>query len=138
MKKIALFAIVCCAVIFSSCNRDQHSYYTTTVFNFAHHDDEVSAKAVLGTLNLYWDGEYTFTGNDEAYTDVRAEGKYLQAKVAILAHGNEIKAHMGANDYFYYNLYRKDNTLLEKTKFYIDADGDFDCIVEVDNVEGEE
>ena len=23
-------------------------------------------------------------------------------------------------------------------KFYIDADGDFDCIVEVDNVEGEE
>lgn len=138
MKKIALFAIVCCAMVFTSCNRDQHSYYTTTNFNFANHDNEVSAKAVLGTINLYWDGEYTFTGNDEAYTDVRAEAKYIQAKVAILAHGNELKAHMDANDYFYYNLYRKDNTLLEKTKFYIDADGDFDCVVEVDNVEGEE
>ena len=135
MKKIALFAIVCCAMIFTSCNRDQHSYYTTTNFEFANNDDVIGAKAVLGTINLYWDGEYTFTGNDEGYTDVKAKTKYVESKVAILAHGNEIKVHMGANDYFYYCLYRKDNTLLEKTKFYIDEDGDFASVDEVDNVE---
>ena len=95
----------------------------------------IGAKAVLGTINLYWDGEYTFTGNDEGYTDVKAKTKYVESKVAILAHGNEIKVHMGANDYFYYCLYRKDNTLLEKTKFYIDEDGDFASVDEVDNVE---
>ena len=42
---------------------------------------------------------------------------------------------MGANDYFYYSLYRKDNTPLEKTKFYLDADGDLTYVDEIDNVE---
>jgi len=138
MKKFALFAIVCCAMVFSSCHRDQHTYYTTTNFEFANHDNEVSAKAVLGTINVYWNGDYTFTGNDEAYTDLRAEGKYLEALAAILLHGNEIKVHMDADDSFNYRLYRKsDNVLLEDTKFYLDEDGDFVSVSIADNVAGE-
>lgn len=138
MKRIAFLAIVCCAMVFSSCHRDQHTYYTTTNFEFANHDNEVSAKAVLGTINVYWNGDYTFTGNDEAYTDLRAEGKYLEALAAILLHGNEIKVHMDADDYFNYRLYRKsDNVLLEDTKFYLDEDGDFVSVSIADNVAGE-
>ncbi len=136
MKKIALFAIVCCAVVFSSCNRNQHAYYTTTNFTFADETNVIRVEAVMGTINLYWNGDYTFTGNDEGYTDVKAKTKYLESKVAISAHGNEIKEHMGADDYFYYKLYRKDgNVLLESTKYYLDADGNFTSTTEVDNVE---
>ena len=138
MKKIALFAIVCCAMVFASCNRDQHTYYTTTNFSFADNDNVIRAEAVLGTINLYWNGEYTFTGNDEGYTDIKAEGKYLESVAAIMLHGNEIKEHMGANDYFNYRLYRKsDNALLEDTKFYLEDDGDFASVKVTDNVEGE-
>ena len=136
MKKIALFAIVCCAVVFSSCNRDQHAYYTTTNFNFANQDNVIRAEAVLGTINLYWNGEYTFTGNDEGYTDIKAETKYLESIAAIMLHGSEIKEHMDADDYFNYRLYRKgDNALLEDTKFYVDEDGDFASVKIADNVE---
>ncbi|MBR4918435.1 MAG: hypothetical protein IKZ52_04375 [Bacteroidales bacterium] len=138
MKKIALLAIVCCAMVFSSCHRDQHTYYTTTNFEFDNHDNEVSAKAVLGTINVYWNGDYTFTGNDEGYTDIRAEAKYLECIAAILLHGNEIKVHMNADDYFNYRLYRKsDNVLLEDTKFYLDEDGYLASAKIADNVEGE-
>lgn len=138
MKRIAFLAIVCCAMVFSSCHRDQHTYYTTTNFEFADHDNEVSAKAVLGTINVYWNGDYTFTGNDEAYTDLRAEAKYLECVAAILLHGNEIKVHMNADDYFNYRLYRKsDNVLLEDTKFYLDEDGYLASAKIADNVEGE-
>ncbi len=138
MKRIAFLAIVCCAMVFSSCHRDQHTYYTTTNFEFDNHDNEVSAKAVLGTINVYWNGDYTFTGNDEAYTDLRAEAKYLECVAAILLHGNEIKVHMNADDYFNYRLYRKsDNVLLEDTKFYLDEDGYLASAKIADNVEGE-
>ena len=123
-------------MIFSSCNRDQHTYYTTVNYSQAENTESViSIKAVLGTINLFWNGEYTFTGNDEGYTDIKAKTKYLESKAAILAHGSEIKVHMNADDYFYYRLYRKDNTLLESTKFYLDEDGDFASVQEVDNVE---
>ena len=137
MKKIALFAIVCCAMIFSSCNRDQHTYYTTTTYEFANHDNEVSTKAVLGTINLYWNGDYAFTGNDQSYTDLRAEAKYLEAVAAIIVHGDEIKVHMADGDKFNYRLYRKsDNVLLDDTQFYLDENGAFASEYIVDNVEG--
>jgi hypothetical protein len=137
MKKLALLAIVCCAMVFSSCHRDQHTYYTTLSFSQADNTESViSIKAVLGTINVFWNGEYTFTGNDEGYTDVKAKAKYVESKVGILAHGGEIKEHMAADDYFYYRLYRKsDNALLEATKFYLDADGIFSSVDEIDNVE---
>ena len=138
MKRIAFLAIVCCPMVFSSCHRDQHTYYTTTNFEFANHDNEVSAKAVLGTINVYWNGDYTFTGNDEVYTDLRAEAKYLECITAILLHGNEIKVHMDADDYFNYRLYKKDdNTLLEDTKFYIDDNGNLASVSIADNVVGD-
>ena len=138
MKRIAFLAIVCCTMVFSSCHRDQHTYYTTTNFEFANHDNEVSAKAVLGTINVYWNGDYTFTGNDEVYTDLRAEAKYLECITAILLHGNEIKVHMDADDYFNYRLYKKDdNTLLEDTKFYIDDNGNLASVSIADNVVGD-
>ncbi|MBQ3751640.1 MAG: hypothetical protein II865_10120 [Bacteroidales bacterium] len=137
MKKIALLAIVCCAMVFSSCNRDQHTYYTSVSYSQAENTESViSIKAVLGTINLFWNGDYTFTGNDEGYTDLKAQTKFVESKLAILAHGNEIKTHMAADDYFYYRMYRKDgNVLLEATKFYLDANGNLTSTDEVDNVE---
>ena len=124
-------------MVFSSCNRDQHTYYTSVSYSQAENTESViSIKAVLGTINLFWNGDYTFTGNDEGYTDLKAQTKFVESKLAILAHGNEIKTHMAADDYFYYRMYRKDgNGLLEATKFYLDADGNFTSTDEVDNVE---
>ena len=124
-------------MVFSSCNRDQHTYYTSVSYSQAENTESViSIKAVLGTINLFWNGDYTFTGNDEGYTDLKAQTKFVESKLAILAHGNEIKTHMAADDYFYYRMYRKDGTvLLDATKFYLDADGNFTSTDEVDNVE---
>ncbi|MCR4964457.1 MAG: hypothetical protein K6A41_02245 [Bacteroidales bacterium] len=136
MKKIAFFALICCAMIFTGCNRAQQTYYTTTEFSFSNSENVTSVKAVLGTINLYWNGDYTFNGNDEAYTDLKAAAKYGESIIAILAHGNEIKTYMSGDDYFVYNLYRKsDNQLLESTKFFLDEDGDLDTEEIVDNVE---
>ena len=136
MKKIALFAIVCCAMVFTSCNRGQHAYYTTTNFEFSDNDNVIRTEAVLGTINLYWNGEYTFNGDNTGYTDVKAKAKYIESRTAIIAHGNELKANMGADDVFYYKMYRKeDNVLLESTKFYLNADGNFAYEIDVDNVE---
>lgn len=137
MKKIALFAIVCCAMVFASCNRDQHTYYTTVNYSQPESTASViSLKAVLGTITLFWNGDYTFTGNDEGYTDIKAETKYLESVAAIMLHGSELKEHMGADDYFNYRLYRKsDNVLLEDTKFYLEDDGDFASVKVADNVE---
>lgn len=124
-------------MVFSSCNRDQHTYYTSVSYSQAENTESViSIKAVLGTINLFWNGDYTFTGNDEGYTDLKAQTKFVESKLAILAHGNEIKTHMAADDYFYYRMYRKDgNVLLESTKFYLDANGNLTSTDEVDNVE---
>lgn len=136
MKKIALFACVCCAMIFSSCNRSQQTYTTTTEFFMLNPTNTVSVKAVLGTINSYWTGDYTFTGNDVDYTDLKAETKYVTAITAIMLHDDEIEEYMDATDYFLYNLYRKsDMTLLESTKFYVDAEGDLAYEKVVDNVD---
>ena len=140
MKKLALLAIACCAMLFSSCHRDQHTYYTTINYSKSEdHVDVISIKAVLGTINVLWNGDYTFTGNDEGYTDVKAKAKYLESVAGIMLHGNEIKVHMGADDYFNYKLFRKsDNVLLEDTKFFLEEDGDFASAKIADNVEGGE
>ena len=136
MKKIALFAIVCCAMVFTSCNRGQHAYYTSTDFEFASNDNVIRTEAVLGTINLYWNSEFTFNGDNVSYTDVKAKAKYVESRSAIILHGNELKANMEANDCFYYRLYRKeDNVLLESTKFYLDDNGNFAYVIDVDNVE---
>ncbi len=129
--------MVCGALILSSCNRDQHTYYTTLSYSQPETSESViSIKAVLGTINLFWNGDYTLTGNDERYTDLKAKAKYLESETAILTHGNDIKAYMDADDYFYYRMYRKrDNSILESTKFYLDEDGDFTFVEDVDNVE---
>ncbi|MBR4136171.1 MAG: hypothetical protein IKU03_07180 [Bacteroidales bacterium] len=136
MKKIALFALVCCAFVLSSCNRNQQTYVTTTDYVFLNPTNAISAKAIVSTINLYWDGEYVFTGNDVNYTDVKAKTKFISAVGAILARGGDIKQYMEGNDYFLYNLYRKsDNELLVSYKFYLEEDGDFTSQKIVDVVE---
>ncbi|MBR5019702.1 MAG: hypothetical protein IKX53_08745 [Bacteroidales bacterium] len=138
MKKIALFAIVCCAVVFSSCNRNQQTYTTSTEYMFAVPTNIISAKAIVNTINLYWDGDYVFTGNDVNYTDVKAKAKYISAVGAILARGGDIKVYMEDSDFFVYNLYRKaDMALLVSTKFYINDEGKFTSEELYDNVEDE-
>jgi hypothetical protein len=137
MKKLALLAIVCCAMVFTSCHRDQHTYYTEVSYSQPETSaDVISLKAVLKTISLFWVGDFTFTGNDESYTDVLAKTKFLESKTAIWAHGGELKEYLNDGNYFYYRLYRKsDNALLESTKYYVDEDGKFALTDEVDNVQ---
>ena len=127
MKRIALFVIVCCAVVFSSCNKDPKDrwiYSSIIGTHFANYDNEVSVTAVLDTINIHWKG-------DENFTDLEAETKYHESVDVILLHGDEIKAFMGADDYFTYG-YIKDfgngsdyaTALVIDTKFYLIEDGD--------------
>jgi len=135
MKKLVLFAMVCCAMVLTSCNKDQHTYYTTTNYELSSNDNVTSVKAILGTINLYWNGNYTFTGDNEDYTDVLAETKFLESRAAILLHGDELKPYMNDGGCFYYNLYSSDdNELLESVKFYVEDDTFTSEVVE-DNVE---
>ena len=136
MKKITLLVMACAAIAFASCNRSQHTYTATTNYHLLNPADQISVKAVLGTINSYWDGDYTFTGNDEGYTDLKAEAKYAAATAAILLHGDEIKEYLRKTDYFLYNLYREsDKALLESTKFYVDGAGNFTYEEIVDNID---
>ena len=126
-------------MVFASCNRNQQTYTTTTEYFLLSPTDVISAKAVMGTINNYWNGDYTFTGNDVNYTDVKAKTKYLGSVAAILLHGGELKEYMPAEtDFITYNMYRKsDNALLVSTKFYVDSDGDFTSEELTDNVADE-
>ena len=136
MKKIALFAVVCCAFLLTGCNRNQQTYTTTTTYAFLNPVNVTRAEAIVTTINLYWDGDYVFTGNDMNYTDLKAKTKYISSVGAILARGGDIKTFMSGEDHFIYNLYRKaDHTLLVSTKFYLDEEGNFTSERIVDNIE---
>ncbi len=115
--------MVCCAVIFSGCSKKQQTtYYTTTTYEFANSDNAVAVKAILGTIDNYWDGEYTFNGDDIITTDMHAGAKYLKSAAAILFHQDDIISYFNENDCFYYNLYRSgDNELLGSQKYYRDG-----------------
>ena len=120
MKKLAILACVCMALVFSSCHRDQHTYNAAvTEYHFANHDNEVSVKAVLNSLSNFWEGDYTWRG-DVDWADVKADARFtLEAVLAINTNfDNKLAQYFEEGDYFIYTLTRKeDKTIIHQYKF---------------------
>lgn len=128
MKKLALLSLVICAVVFSGCKREQHTYKASvTEYHFANHDNEVGVKTGLDNLNLFWNGNYTWTG-DVAVTDVKAETRFsLESYVTVEVNYEKMfeRFFVEDDDYFIYTLARvEDNgseTILHQYRFTKDG-----------------
>jgi len=119
MKKLAVFAFVCIALVFTGCNKEQHAYNASMEYHFANHDDEVAVKAVLGTMSSYWEGDYTWNGTID-WADVQAETRYsMESILSIVANfDSKLKQYFHEGDYMTYTLKRKDdNKILWQYKF---------------------
>lgn len=124
MKKLMVFACVCMALVFTGCHREQHTYNASvTEYHFAHHDNEVAVKAVLGTLSSFWEGDYTWRGSTDV-TDVKADARFtLEAYLAITTNfEKKLMEYFEEGDYFIYTLKRtEDNTILRQYRFTKDG-----------------
>ena len=124
MKKLAILACVCMALVFSGCHREQHTYTAAvTEYHFANHDNEVSVKAVLNSLSNFWEGDYTWKGNNLDWADVQADARFtLESYAAITLNFDKMAQYFEEGDYFIYTLTRKDdNTKLHEYKFTKDG-----------------
>ena len=124
MKKLTILACVCMALVFSACHREQHTYNASvTEYHFANHDNEVSVKAVLGSLSSFWDGDYTWRG-EVGFTDVKADARFtLESNLAISTNfDNKLVQYFEEGDYFIYSLKRnEDNTIIHQYKYTKDG-----------------
>ena len=124
MKKLMVFACVCMALVFTGCHREQHTYNASvTEYHFAHHDNEVAVKAVLGTLSSFWEGDYTWKGSVDV-TDVKADARFtLEAYLSLTTNfEKKLMEYFEEGDYFVYTLKRtEDNTILHQYKFTKDG-----------------
>lgn len=118
MKKLALSAFVCIALVFTGCKREQHAYNASMEYHFTQHDNEVAVKAVLGSISGYWEGDFTWNGDIE-WTDIQAETRFgLESTVLIVANYDKIKQYFEDGDYMTYTLKRKaDNKIIHQYKF---------------------
>lgn len=133
MKKLMVFACVCMALVFTGCHREQHTYNASvTEYHFAHHDNEVAVKAVLGTLSSFWEGDYTWKGSVDV-TDVKADARFtLEAYLSLTTNfEKKLMEYFEEGDYFVYTLKRtEDNTILHQYKFTKDGGEDIFNIFE--------
>ena len=128
MKKLALFAFVCIALVFTGCNKEQHAYNASMEYHFAQHDDEVAVKALLESMSAYLVGDYTWNGSVD-WADVQAETRYsLESLVTIMANfDSKLKPYFHDGDYLLYTLTRKeDNKILWQYK--ITKDGETEVV----------
>lgn len=143
MKKLAVLAIVCCAMVLTSCHRPQEFYNASiSEYNFSSQDNETSVKAILGTIYNLWEGDYAYKGLTADVSDLKAKARYNESVAAISLHAEELKPYIDeVNDYFVYTLKRTTNgtdVLLMKTKFYKDTDGSIQHMVTFEHFYGEE
>lgn len=130
MKKTALFAIVCLAMVLTSCHKPQEFYNASiTESHFASNDNENSVNAILGTITNYWNGDYAFSGMTADMSDFKAINRYEESSLAILFHSQELEPYFEEGDYFIYTLKRTtggEEVVLLQTKFFLNADGKLD------------
>lgn len=128
MKKLILLSVTCCTLLLSGCNRIMEVYNASvTEYHFENADNSVSVKAVLKTINLMWNGDWSFKGLEREIADSKASIKYAESLAAILLHSGELEEYFQTNDYFIYTLSRitgQDTVVLQQTKFYVDQKGD--------------
>ena len=136
MKKSILLSIVCCALVFTSCHRDQHRYNAAiTEYHFANHDNEVSVKTTLENLSAFWTGDYVWKG-DVNFTDVKADWRFsIEANGAIeLNFDNKFQRFFEEDDYCIYTLKRIDNNeevILHQIKYTKNGGEDvYDAVAE--------
>lgn len=126
MKKIAVFIVLCSALLLTSCHRPQEFYNASlSEYHFGSNSNEISTKAVLGTIYDLWDGDYAYKGLTADVSDVKAIVRFNESVASILLHGYELKPYFSENDYFIYTLKRttENEVLLLQKKFYIGNDG---------------
>ncbi len=100
---------------------------SVTETHFENEGNAFSVKAVLKTINLMWNGDWSFKGLESSIADSKASLKFTESMAAILVHGGEMEEYFQSGDYFIYTLSRitgQDTVVLEQTKFYVDQDGD--------------
>ena len=124
MKKLAILACVCMALVFSSCHREQHTYNAAVTYHFADHDNEVRVDAILKSFSSFWEGDYTWKGNNLAWADAQADIRFTGESVAAITlnFNSKLAEYFEEGDYFIYTLTRKDdNTKLHEYKFTKDG-----------------
>jgi len=121
MKKIIVFlAIVSSLVLSTGCHRQSELYNADyTEFSFSNPENTTSVKAVLGTINSAWTGNYAIKGLDTEVADAKAGVKFAASETAILLKSNKFAQYFEEGDYFIYTLKRVTNgeVILVKTKF---------------------
>lgn len=128
MKRLAILAIVCCSLVLTSCFRPQEKYVAAiTEWHFANSENQIGAKAVLGTIHSLWEGEYAYKGLSTDICNIKARTRYAESEAAILLHSSELEPYFEQGDYFVYTLTRitDGNEMLVQLKFRVDADGSF-------------
>lgn len=126
MKKLAVLAIVCCAMLLTSCHKPCEFYNASiSEYNFASESNEISVKAVLGTIYTLWEGQDAYKGMTADVSDLKAIVKYDESVAAILLHANDLKPYFQEGDYFVYTLTRttEGEVILIQNKFYLGEDG---------------
>lgn len=113
MKKFLVLAIACCAFAFTGCNRSQTTYTATFEYSFANPENATSVKAILNSIDVMWTGDYTFTGNDVNYTDLKADAKFRSAIAGILLHRSDLATYFEEGDILNYKLYRNGDDGME-------------------------
>ncbi|MCQ2275707.1 MAG: hypothetical protein MJZ87_01975 [Bacteroidales bacterium] len=126
MKKLAVLAIVCCAMVLTSCHRPVE-FYSVGIdeYHFASGSNETSVKAVLGTIYNLWEGQDAYKGMTADVSDIKAITRYDESVAAIMLHANELKPYFQEGDYFVYTLKRttEGEVILIQNKFYLGEDG---------------
>ena len=80
-------------------------------------------KAVLGTMNSFWEGDYTWKG-DVDFTDLKADARFtMESYLALTTNfDKKLQQYFDEDDYFIYTLTRKeDNTIIHQYKFTKDG-----------------
>jgi hypothetical protein len=131
MKKIIiLLAVVSTMFLSTGCHRQSELYNAAfTEYHFNNSENATSVKAVLGTINSAWEGDYAIKGLDTDVADAKANLKFAESCLAIELKSNKFKQYFQEGDYFVYTLKRVSNgeKLLVTAKFYWDfADDELD------------
>ncbi|MBO4581250.1 MAG: hypothetical protein J5701_03070 [Bacteroidales bacterium] len=128
--KRSVILIACCLLILTACQRQQENYNAYLEYHFAEQTDEISVKAIMGTIKLLWVGDFYYKGEQQKNCDIKAHLKYRESVAAIILHANDLKPYFNDTaDSFTYTLKRTtdgENYIMESVIFTVNEDGIFE------------
>ena len=145
MKRVSILSIIaCCVLIITSFQRQQENYNAYLEYHFAEQTDEISVKAIMGTIKLLWVGDFYYKGEQQKNCDIKAHLKYRESVAAIILHANDFKPYFNdTSDHFTYIRKRPtdgENYIMESVIFSVNEDGVFESneVTDNDDTEDEE